>query len=427
METGNQKQAMTKMEKARSRLIFDHPFYGAQTIRYPLKSADTIGNIKVDTAATNGIDIVFNPDYINGLTLDNTIFLNAHETLHNMFTHGARCLEYPLDIRNRAADYLVNDILISENIGKPMEDILIDSQYAKMSYQEICKELYGKAEKENKQSNSGSNQDNNGQNDAGSNKGHDEKSSPGANSEVEKGGKTDNNQFLADSTAGSFIDMPKNKTIADIESELKESIQSAITYAKKAGKMPGPKLQKIISEILAPKANWKQLLQQWIDSTDKTDVSFIRPKNRGTGYFQAGYYSEGLNQLVIAIDVSGSVLSVPKSIETFQAELNSLKSAYQFDCMLIYFHSNIERIETYQRHENIKIEVKETGGTQTKPIFDYIQDNGLNNQISGLIVFTDLEICDFPETEPIYKTLFVKYGNNKYLDKAPIGETITIE
>ena len=118
---------------------------------------------------------------------------------------------------------------------------------------------------------------------------------------------------------------------------------------------------------------------------------------------------------------------MPKSIETFQIELNSLKSAYQFDCQLIYFHSTIEKVETYQRHEPIKINVEETGGTRLQSVFDYISENSLQNQISGLIVFTDLEIFDFPKHEPCYKTLFVKYGDSQYLAMAPIGETIKID
>ncbi|MBU1020318.1 MAG: LytTR family transcriptional regulator DNA-binding domain-containing protein [Firmicutes bacterium] len=61
MESEIEKTALNKMVKARTHLLFDHPFIGAQAIRYPLKSAGTTGNIKVDTAATNGINIVFNP------------------------------------------------------------------------------------------------------------------------------------------------------------------------------------------------------------------------------------------------------------------------------------------------------------------------------------------------------------------------------
>jgi len=419
MQREIEKTALNKMIKARTHLLFDNPFIGAQAIKYNLIPSENYNGIQVNTAMINGKEIIFNPAYVNQLSFNQVKFLLAHESFHCMLGHHVRRAGRDHETWNSSGDYVVNDILLSEKIGEEIDGILIDSKYNGQNTEFVFKDLYQEKQDQSRQKNAGDNIDSQA------------KSSHGADGEVEngtsQGNETDISQKVANGPAGDVIDAPKDLTTAEIESELKESIQNAMNHAKRAGKLPGPKVQKIISEILAPKANWKDLLKQWIDSTDKTDVSFIRPKDHGTGYFSPGYYSEGLNQIIIAIDVSGSVLGVPKAIEIFQSELNSLKSAYQFDCQVIYFHSHIERIETYQRHEQIKIEVEETGGTCIMPVFDYIQNNGLNNQISGLIVFTDLEICDFPKHETEYKTLFVKYGNSQYLEVAPIGETITIK
>jgi len=419
MQSEIEKTALNKMIKARTHLLFDNPFIGAQAIKYNLIPSENYNGIQVNTAMTNGKEIVFNPAYINQLSFNQVKFLLAHESFHCMLGHHVRRSGRDHETWNNAGDYVINDILLSEKIGEEINGLLIDSKYSGQNTESVFKDLYQEKQDQNSQKNTGDSIDSQA------------KSSPGARGEVEngtsQGNETDISQKVAKGPAGDVIDAPKDLTTAEIESELKESIQSAMNYTKKAGKLPGPKIQKMIGEILAPKANWKDLLKQWIDSTDKTDVSFIRPKDHGTGYFSPGYYSEGLNRIIIAIDISGSVLSVPKAIEIFQSEINSLKNAYQFDCQVIYFHSKIEKIETYQRHEQIKIHIEETGGTQIKPVFDYIQDNGLNNQISGLIVFTDLEICDFPKHETGYKTLFVKYGDSQYLEKAPIGETITIK
>jgi len=394
MQSEIEKTALNKMIKARTHLLFDNPFFGSQAIKYNLLPCyKTPNGIEIKTAAINGKDIFFNPEYVNSLSFNQVKFLLAHETFHCMFKHHTRRSGRDFETWNKAGDYAINDILVSENIGQAIDGCLIDSQYSGIATENIFKQLY-REEQEKKQ---------------------------------EQKNERNQSQQIANDSAGSVIDSPNNISQADIDSEVKESIQNALNASKRAGKMPGKKVLDTINEILAPKANWKQLLQQWIDSTDKTDVSFIRPKDRGNGYYSPGYYSEGLNQLLIAIDVSGSVLSVPKSIDTFQAEINSLKSAYQFDCQVIYFHSTIERIENYQRHENITIKIEETGGTCLQSVFDYISDNGLNNQISGLIVFTDLEIFDFPVHEPIFKTLFVKYSNNSYCKCSPIGETIKID
>jgi len=387
MQTGIEKQALDKMIKARTHLLFDSPFIGSQAIKYTLVPATkTPCGKKIDTAAINGKVIIFNPSYINQLSFNQVKFLIAHESFHCMLGHHIRRSGRDFETWNEAGDYVINDILISENIGEKIDHILFDQIYSGMNTEQVFKSLFQE------------NQENNGKGDQ-----------------------------IANNPAGFVIDAPKDISQADMDSDIKESIQSGLNYAKKAGKMPGTKVQKILSEILTPRANWKSLLKQWIDSTDKSDVSFSRPIDRGHGYFSPGYYSEGLNKLVIALDVSSSVLSYQKAIESFQAEINELKNAFQFDCDLIYFHSEIERIETFHRHEQIKIEVKETGGTRVKPVFDHIQETGLNNQIAGLIIFTDLEIFDFPTHEPGFKTLFVKYGKNTFCEHAPIGQTIEIE
>jgi len=435
MQSEIEKTAMNKIIKARSHLLFDNPFIGSQAIKYGLIPTNKTPNgIEIKTAAINGKDIFFNPEYVNSLSFNQVKFLLAHETAHCMLKHHVRRSGRDFETWNDAGDYAINDILVSENIGQVIDGCLIDPQYSDIATEDIFRKLYQEKQEQEKnsrpdkndQSQSSGDNSNNAKNDASQGKDNKENVPSGSNGEAKNQADTANKPKTADNPAGSVIDAPKELTKSEVESDIKESIQNALNASKRAGKMPGQKVLDAISEILAPKANWKQLLQQWIDSTDKTDVSFIRPKDRGNGYYSPGYYSEGLNQLLIAIDVSGSVLSVPKSIDTFQSEINALKQAHQFDCQVIYFHSTIERIENYQRHENITIKIEETGGTCLQSVFDYISDNGLCNQISGLIIFTDLEICDFPKHEPGFKVLFVKYGNNSYCECAPIGETITI-
>ena len=446
MEIDIEKNAMDQMIKARTRLLFDFPFWGSQSIRYTFESTNNYKGIRIDTALTNGKIIAFNPEYVNSLNLGKKIFLCAHETGHNMLKHSAQLKGYDRDIANQAMDYTVNDILISEGIGDPIDGILIDKKYAGMAWQEVYKILYQEKQENEKQkkadqkqddktddSNQGNDSDSDSSDNSQDRPGNDQTSCPGDvssqsddNSQDAKQDDTSQNQVAAD-PAGSVIDCPIDMDHSEVDSDIKQSIQNSLNYAKKAGKMPGQKIQDIVKEILAPSANCWELLKQWYDSIDKSDVSFTRPIDRQNGYYSPGFYSEGLNKLIIAIDVSESVTSQKNAINSFQSNINELKNIHQVDCDVIYFHSTIERIETYQKHEDINIEVVETGGTRLMPVFGHISDNGLNNQIAGLIVFTDLEIFDFPEQETGYKMLFVKYGQNRYCERAPIGETISIK
>jgi len=453
MQSEIEKTALNKMIKARSHLLFDNPFIGSQAIKYNLIPTIEYNGKTVRTACIDGKNIAFNPEYVNQLPFNQVKFLLAHEAFHCMLKHHVRRSGRDFETWNKSGDYIINDILINENIGEKIDGICFDEKYNGLNTEKVFKELYQEKQESKKQKQADQNQDNNGgssqdnsdsdnsdnsqdqsENEQTSDISDDSSQSDGNGQDTKQDDKTDDSgQDIANDPAGSVIDCPSDMDQADIDSDIKESIQSALNYAKKAGKEPGQKVKDLISEILAPSANWKELLKQWIDSTDKTDVSYIRPIDRHNGYYSPGYYSEGLNKIVLAIDVSGSVLSAPNAINAFQSEINELKNVFQMEIDLIYFHSNIERIETYQKHEDIKIEVIETGGTKLMPVIEHIRDNGLNNQIAGLIVFTDLEIFDFPETETGYKTLFVKYGNRQgyhkreRIDTSPIGETIKID
>jgi len=409
-------KTIEKLKRSRTHLLlssgYDSAIIGSLSIKYPFVPANEYKGIKIDTAATNGAVIVFNPNYIDTLSHSQTIFLIAHETMHCMLCHHLRRAGRKLETWNHAGDYVINEILIADKIGEPISGALFEPKYHGQNTESVFKQLYQEEQqKEESQDPAGDDEKN---------------SDDGAQNDFASGSGAV--QTISD-PAGGVIDAPAGDNPADIESELKENLITAEKFAEKSagpGSGKGSILKRLLDTITAPKANWKDILKQWFDSNDKTDFSFIRPRHGSSGYLLPGLYSESLGKVLIAIDVSGSVLGCQGAIESFQSEINSLRESMQFDSEVIYFHSRVERVETFGRHETITIEVKETGGTRLKSVFDYISDNGLANQITGLIVFTDLEIDDFPRHEPSFKTLFVKYGNRPYCERAPIGETINI-
>lgn len=386
------KLALEKLTRARSRLLlsdnYDMSVIGSLSIKYPFIAAEKYQGYTIETAATNGINIVFSPGYIEKLSLKHCIFLIAHETLHCMFLHHTRRAGRDVGTWNKAGDYIINDILISDQIGDVMPDILFDPKYHGLNIEHVYKMLTD-------------------------------------DSQTGDDDQPDDDKII-NNPAGGVIDIPKDLNPADIESELKQALTSADIFAEKAapGTSAGSLIKKIIQEIRAPGADWRQLFKNWFDANNKSDFSFSRPRHSG-GYILPGLYSEDLGKLIIAMDVSGSVVNHAGAVESFQNELNIMRESLKFDCDVIYFHSDIERIESFQKHEPIKIEVIETGGTKLKPVLDYIFDTGLKNQITGLVVFTDMEIFDFPEFELGYKILFCQYGDQETY-KTDIGETIKI-
>ena len=79
------KKLTTKLAKAKTALILEHPFVGTIALNMPFEFEE---NIK--TAATNGKRIKFNPEFVDSLTDEEVKFLVAHECFHPMLEHNFR-------------------------------------------------------------------------------------------------------------------------------------------------------------------------------------------------------------------------------------------------------------------------------------------------------------------------------------------------
>ena len=404
-----EKQALEKLKKARAHLllssIYDQAIIGSISIKFPFVAAESFQGYKIETAATNGMVIVFNPEYIDKLSLKECMFLIAHETMHSMFLHHTRRAGRDFEKWNIAGDHIINDILISDQIGTPINGALFDPKFHGLNIEYVYRLISDQGDQPGSSDQPG-----------------DQGADPGSSDQPGDQG----DKKTIDSPAGGVIDAPADFNTADLSADIKNTITSAINMAEKAfpGSGKGSRIKKLLEDIRAPKVSWQNLLKQWFDGHDKTDFSFSRPRY-SDNYILPGLHSEALGKIIVAMDVSKSVLEHAGAIESFQSEIITLRDQFQFETELIYFHSEIERVENFQRHEKIEIKIIETGGTQLQPVLDYISDNGLINQISGLLVFTDMEIFDFPEQEPGYKILFIQYGDQDYY-KTDIGQTIKI-
>jgi len=70
-------EARRQLVKARSGLVLDHVFFGSLALRLRL-----VEDPKCKTAWTDGVHLGYNPEFIGGLTLDETKGLLAHEVMH---------------------------------------------------------------------------------------------------------------------------------------------------------------------------------------------------------------------------------------------------------------------------------------------------------------------------------------------------------
>jgi len=107
------KDLKTRLSKAKTSLILDHPFVGHIALSMPFEWSDSI-----PTAATNGKRVIFNPKFVESLNDEELKFLVAHECFHPMLEHNFRRGTREYRRWNMAADYVINKLLVDENIGQ---------------------------------------------------------------------------------------------------------------------------------------------------------------------------------------------------------------------------------------------------------------------------------------------------------------------
>ena len=106
--------AKEKLVTARIGLLLRQPFFGNLATRMNLINADEW----CGTAATDGRNFYYNSRFIMKLRPKEVVFLVGHEVLHVAFDHFGRRSHRDPGWWNMANDYVINGLLIKDNIGK---------------------------------------------------------------------------------------------------------------------------------------------------------------------------------------------------------------------------------------------------------------------------------------------------------------------
>ena len=100
--------ARKKMSKARTQLVLDDPFFGSVSMGFRIYE-DEWGY--TDEIVTNGKWIIYNKDYIDKLTIPEIKYELAGLCGHIMLKHHLRSQSRDVDMWNRAADLVIDNIL----------------------------------------------------------------------------------------------------------------------------------------------------------------------------------------------------------------------------------------------------------------------------------------------------------------------------
>jgi predicted metal-dependent peptidase len=364
-----------RLSKAKTSLVLEHPFIGKVALEMPF-----ILDRKVPTAATNGKRVIFNPDFIGELTDEELKFLVAHECMHPMLEHNYRRNERDARKWNQAADYVINKLLVDDNVGKmPKVGLLSDDIY--------------KA--------------GNGTSDGIYNILPDSDDNGG-------GGVGDPLDDCEDAEG-------TPAEVAQEAAEWKVKVAQAAQVAKMMGKLSAG-MARLVDEVLNPKVDWRDVLHRFLVRAKTDTRTWARPNRRfaGFGMYLPSVSGVQMGDLVFAIDCSGSIDD--KTVAQFAAEVRNVQEDLAPRCIhVIYFDSEVSHYEFYKKSDDLDIKPHGGGGTDFAPVFDYMEAHDIDPV--AVVFLTDL-CCSSYGNEPDCPVLWVS-TEQKY-DTPPFGEVVVM-
>lgn len=180
----------------------------------------------------------------------------------------------------------------------------------------------------------------------------------------------------------------------DEERQLERDIDEAIRQgALSAGKL-GHNVDRDFDELLKPQVDWREMLREFINATcaGKDFSTWNRPNRRfiGQGIYMPSGVSEKVEELVLAVDTSGSIGQ--RELTLFLTEVKGICTTVKPDKVrLIYWGHKIAGDETYEMDEidNLTKSTKPVGGggTDVECVTEYMKEERITPQ--AVIVLTD--------------------------------------
>lgn len=359
---------------------------------------------RVPTAATNGWDVMYNPDFIEKYTpTDPELrFLILHECQHIAYRHLSvwRALhEEDAKLANIAADYFVNLSLVEMDNGEgfvkmPSVGIQPDDKYHGWSVKMIFEDL--------KQQRKG----------GGGGGGDDDADSPDGD------GGFDQHDW----------ENAKGKSQEQIEAEAAEidrALRQGEMLARKRGQGDGG-MDGVFGDLLKPKNDWRQLLREFVqEQCQGRDESTWRKPNRryiGDDVYMPSMISETMGELVVGIDTSGSCFS-GTVITRFVSELTAIiESVSPEKTRVVYWDSGVRGEQVFEHGQFALQNLKPSGGggTDGSVLFRHMTKNNIRPQ--AVIQFTDGYVGDWGHTDVPTLWVITERGT-----RAPFGTTIHME
>ena len=349
---------------ARVGLLLKASFFGNLATRLKLVNADEW----CSTAATDGRNFYYNSRFIKLLRPKEIEFLFGHEVLHCVYDHFGRRGSRDPQLFNIANDYCVNADLIKHKVGEKITTVpcLHDPKYDGMSSEEVYDILYEKADKI----------------DIG--KLLDQMIDEHLDGEGDSDGDSDGE---GQGKGRPRITAEERQAIKD---EIKEAMLAAAATVDGAGNLPAG-VKRLIQDLTEPKMDWRELLRMQLESTIKSDFTWMRASRKGwhMDAVMPGMKLDPMIDIAVGLDASGSISE--KMLKDFLGEIQGIMESFPaYRIHVVTFDTEAYNPVQYDS-ENLDdicdYEIKGGGGTDFDCVYNYLKEHEIEPK--RLVMFTD--------------------------------------
>ena len=365
-----------KLQKAKTHLTLKHPYFGMLASRLKDEPKEDIRSF-----ASNGVRFLYNPTFMSLCSEEEIIFILTNCVMHHILAHQQRRLNRLGSLWQVATDYAINNMLFKNGFFIP-KGANFNSEFKDMYAEEIYEIL--KAEHFNSVENA-----------------------------FEENEKTteENSEFANLQNIDDALD-------PDTESQWHYAASLAQEVAQKKSMLPSD-MHRLAKKLHVNDVDWKFELYNAINRHMRNNYAFMPPNKRhlSRGFVLPSLTSDTLS-LCVAIDTSGSIdeALLGAFIEEFKTIMLNFPSV---KIELLIADAKVHAHYTFVGGEKLDFALKGGGGTDYRPVFDYIEANlGMSTM---LLYFTDGDGW-FPKYPPNYEVLWALSRKAK----VPFGRPLVI-
>jgi len=360
--------------KAKSLLSVKHPYFGMLASRLKHEAKEDIS-----AYASNGVRFLYNEAFIQRRTTEELMFILTNCVMHHVLSHQQRRLNRKGKLWQLATDFAINNLLHQNGMTIPA-GANFNEAYAKMYAEEIYEllkeEYYGGADA----------------------------------FDDENGFGNDAPAPLELNPSSELDDLKAFASLKQIDEELDPQTESNWEFAASTAKevvarksLTPSGFERLAKKVKSSGVDWRFELYNAINRHMRNNYAFMPPnkKHLYRGIALPSLASDTLS-LCVAIDTSGSIDEhlLGAFVEEFKVIMTNFPAVR---IELLTCDARIHAHYTFQGGEKLDFKIKGGGGTDYRPVFDFIDANLPMNTM--LLYFTDGDGW-FPKRPPGYDVLW---------------------